>query len=203
MNGTLAVQRKTVKSSEEQMTTEAGMTREARAPLSRERVLQAAIALADEAGIESLSMRKLAQALGVEAMSLYHYFANKDAILDAMLEVVFSEYEPPASDADWRAAMRRAAISAHHTLLRHPWACGLLMSPTSPSLAQLRWMDTVLGRFRSAGFSPEMTHHAYHALDSHIVGFTLWVLPYLKLARERPNLAQTFLEEMPGVVVTD
>jgi AcrR family transcriptional regulator len=170
---------------------------ETRVPLSRDRILGAAIALADEAGIESLSMRKLAQPLGVEAMSLYHHVANKHDLLGGMLDIVFSEMELPSDEGDWRSAMRRSAISAHHVLLSHPWACRLLTAPTGPSPARLRWMNSILGRLRGAGFSPEMTHHAYHALDSHIVGFTLWVLPYLAIANERPDFAQTFMEQTP------
>jgi AcrR family transcriptional regulator len=174
------------------------MSTTSRAPLTRDRVLQAGIALADEDGIESLSMRRLAQQLGVEAMSLYHHVANKGDLLDAMLDAVYGEMELPAPDGDWRDAMRASARSAHHVLLRHPWACKLMMSPTgAPSPARLRWMDAVLGHLRSAGFSPEMTHHAYHALDSHIVGFTLWVLPYLAIARERPDFSQEFMARQP------
>ncbi len=168
-----------------------------RPPLSLERVLAAGITLADRDGIEGLSMRRLAQELGVEAMSLYHYVARKTELLEGMLDSVFSEMELPTDEADWRSAMRVTALSAHHVLLRHPWACGLLMSPSSPSPARLRWMNSVLGRLRAAGFSPEMTHHAYHALDSHIVGFTLWVLPYLAIAKERPDVAERFLRETP------
>lgn len=171
--------------------------RPARVPLNRERVLRAAVALADEVGIEELSMRKLAQRLGVEAMSLYHHVARKDDLLAGMLDIVFSEIELPTSQGDWRSAIRQTALSSHHVLLGHPWACSLLMAATSPSPARLRWMDTVLGRLRSAGFSAAMTHHAYHALDSHIVGFTLWVLPYLAIQRDEPALAQRFLEQTP------
>jgi AcrR family transcriptional regulator len=165
----------------------------ARIPLSRERILEAAVPLADEIGIDSLSMRRLAQQLGVEAMSLYHYVANKHDLLAGMLDMVFAEMEHPAPDGEWQASMRRSAISAHHVLLGHPWACQLLMSPAYPSDARLRWMNAVLGRLRSAGFTAEMTHHAYHALDSHIVGFTLWVLPYLQISREQPDFAQDFI----------
>lgn len=167
---------------------------DARAPLSRERVLRAAVALADESGIEALSMRRLAQELGVEAMSLYHYFASKNELLAGMLQLVYTEFERPAPDGDWRDALRRSAISAHHTLLRHPWACNLIGQPMGPSPTQFEWMDSILGRLRSAGFSAEMTHHAYHALDSHIVGFTLWVLPYLALADAQPDLGNRALE---------
>lgn len=174
----------------------------ARLRLSRERVLEAAVALADEQGLESMSMRRLAQQLGVEAMSLYHYFPNKGELLGGMLDAVSAEMELPSAQGDWRSALRSAAISAHETLLRHPWACSLLMTPTGPSPARLHWMDGILGRLRGAGFSPEMTHHAYHALDSHIVGFTLWLLPYLQLSRAQPDFAEQFvaatpLEELP------
>jgi AcrR family transcriptional regulator len=170
---------------------------ERRAPLSRERVLQAALDLADEGGIEALSMRRLAAELGVEPMSLYYYVRNKDELLGAMLDAVFREMEPPASGPDWRSDMRLAAISARDTLMRHPWACGLIGVPTTPSLAQVGWMNALLGRLREAGFSAEMTHHAYHALDSHIVGFTLWLLPYLRIAKERPNFAEEFVAQVP------
>ena len=173
------------------------MSTTSRAPLTRDRVLQAGIALADEEGIEALSMRRLAQQLGVEAMSLYHHVANKGDLLDAMLDAVFGEMELPPPEGEWRVAMRASAVSAHTVLLRHAWACRLLMSPTGVSRARLRWMDAILGRLRTAGFSAEMTHHAYHALDSHIVGFTLWVLPYLALARERPDFAQEFMSRQP------
>ena len=184
------------------MSTQTSQLPATRVPLSLDRILAAAITLADEGGIESLSMRRLAQELGVEAMSLYHYVANKRELLGAMLDVVFSEMGLPAAEGDWRSALRASAISAHQVLMRHAWACPLVTSPTGPSPARLRWMDGILGRLRGAGFSPEMTHHAYHALDSHIVGFTLWLLPYLALARERPDLAQDFmaqtsLEELP------
>jgi AcrR family transcriptional regulator len=168
-----------------------------REPLTRERILRAAIELADREGIDGLSMRRLAQELGVEAMSLYHHVASKRDLLGGMLDLVYAEMEPPTSEGDWRAALRRTAISAHHVLLRHPWACQLLTSPSSPSSSRLAWMDGVLGRLRSADFSTELTHHAYHALDSHIVGFTLWVLPYLAIEDEDPDYAQRFLTYEP------
>lgn len=171
----------------------------AREPLNQDRVLAAAIGLADDEGIEGLSMRRLAQTLGVEAMSLYHWFPNKDALLGAMLDSVFQEMERPAPDGEWRAALRAAAIQSHHTLLRHPWAAkliGQVLGP-GPGRGQIEWMDSILGRLRSGGLSAEMTHHAYHALDSHIVGFTLWVLPYLALMRDNPNFADEIISELP------
>ncbi|MEX2546913.1 MAG: TetR/AcrR family transcriptional regulator C-terminal domain-containing protein [Chloroflexota bacterium] len=178
-------------------TVQANPESEPRSPLSRERVLGAAIELADASGIDSLSMRKLAQKLGVEAMSLYHYFARKDELLDAMLDVVFSEMELPSTGPDWRSDMRTCAISAKDVLLRHSWAAQLLGSPTNSTPARFVWMNAVLGRLRGAGFSRNMTHHAYHALDSHIEGFVLWVLPYIAIERERPEFAEQFLENFP------
>ena len=167
-----------------------------REPLSRERVVQAAIALADEGGIAALSMRRLAQDLGVEAMSLYHYFARKDDVLAGMMAAVFGEMGRPVQTEDWQADMRRAAVSAKDTLLRHKWAARLMGEPLPPSRAQLEWMDGILGRLRAAGFSPNMTHHAYHVLDSHIVGFVLWLLPIIELADVMPNMAQEVLTEL-------
>jgi AcrR family transcriptional regulator len=171
---------------------------DSRPPLSREQVLRAALELADEVGIESLSMRRLAQQLGVEAMSLYHHVRNKQDLLGGMLDIVYSEIEPPATEGEWRPAMRRSAISFYHVLRSHPWACSLLATQIEASPLRLHYMDAVLGRLRSAGFSPVMTHHAYHALDSHIVGFTLWLLPYLAIAREQPDYAGQFMAELPA-----
>jgi AcrR family transcriptional regulator len=169
-----------------------------RVPLTRDRVLQAAIGLADNGGIDSLSMRKLGQALGVEAMSLYNHVADKDAILAGILELVMEEIEAPPTGTDWQSAIRRTAISSHDVLSRHPWACSLMFSPTRVSRARLRWMEAVLATFRAAGFSPELTHHAYHALDSHITGFTLWQVSFPSVSAE--DLAQygaIFLRDLP------
>jgi AcrR family transcriptional regulator len=147
---------------------------EPRLRLTRERVLRAAIGLADETGIETLSMRKLGHELGVEAMSLYNHVANKDDILGGMVDIVVGEIELPAGGADWKPAIRRTAISAYEVLLGHPWAANLVLSGPGLSYARLRYMDGILGSLRTGGFSAEMTDHAYHALDSHIMGFTLW-----------------------------
>jgi AcrR family transcriptional regulator len=137
-------------------------------------VLRAAIGLADETGIESVTMRKLAQELRVEAMTLYYYVANKDEILGGIVDAVVREIELPSPGPDWKAAIRRTAISAHKVLVQHEWAASLLLSGPGVSLSRLRYMDSILGSFREGGFSAEMTDHAYHALDSHIMGFTLW-----------------------------
>lgn len=166
-----------------------------REPMSRERLLEAALALADEQGIEALSMRKLGQALGVEAMTLYHYVANKDEILDGILERVVRQMELPSAESDWKAALRSAAISAHEVLVRHPWAAGLLLGGPRVNLARLRHMDAILGCLRGGGFSAEMTDHAYHALDSHIMGFTLWQVG-ITAGLERLGSVADFLAEL-------
>ena len=174
-------------------------TNEQRAPLSRGRVLRAAIDLADTGGIGSLSMRRLAHRLGVEAMSLYHHVANKDDILSGIADLVVEEYEIPNPGPDWKASIRRTAVSAYRVLLRHPWAAGLLLAGTTPSVARLRYMDALLGTLRGAGFSAEMTDHAYHALDSHIMGFTLWVTGMnLPSDEQFTDLAQGFLARLPA-----
>jgi len=168
-----------------------------RVPLSRERVLGAAICLADEGGIESLTMRRLAQELGVEAMSLYYYVANKDEILNGIVEIVVSEIELPLSGADWKAAIRRTATSAYEILVRHPWAASLILSGAGVSAARLRYMNSILGSLREAGFSADMTDHAYHALESHIMGFTLWEVGMnLGSDEDLAALATGFLEEL-------
>jgi AcrR family transcriptional regulator len=144
-----------------------------RVPLSRDRVLAAAVAFADAHGISSLSMRKLGEALGVEAMSLYNHVVSKSDLLDGMIDIVFGEIDLPSGDGGWRAAMRGRAISARQALRRHPWAIGLMESRASPGPATLRHHDAVLGCLRRAGFSIELTAHAYALLDSYIYGFAL------------------------------
>jgi AcrR family transcriptional regulator len=144
-----------------------------RTPLNRERVLRAAVALADQGGFESLTMRKLAKELGVEAMSLYNHVANKDDLLDGMVDLVFAEIEPPSSDGDWKAAMRARAVSTRDALNRHRWAIGLMEGRSSHGAANLGLHDAVLGCLRAAGFSLEMTVHAYSVQDSYIYGFAL------------------------------
>jgi len=144
-----------------------------RAALTRERILRAAISLADRDGIESLSMRKLGHKLGVEAMSLYNHVRNKVDMLDGMVDVVFGEIDLPANGIDWRTAMRQRAISARQALSRHPWAIGLMESRATPGPATLRHHDAVLGSLRTAGFSVDLAAHAYSILDGYTYGFTL------------------------------
>ena len=156
------------------MASQARPREEPRVALSRERVLEAAVALADEAGIGSLTMRKLAQELGVEAMTLYYYVARKDDILNGIVDIVLDEIELPSPGADWKPALRQMAISAYEVLVRHPWAASLVLSSSGISQARVRYMESILGTLRKADFSAEMTDHGYHALESHIMGFTLW-----------------------------
>jgi AcrR family transcriptional regulator len=167
---------------------------EPRSRLTRERVLRAAVALADSAGIGSLSMRRLGVALGVEAMSLYNHVANKGDLLDGMVDVVFAEIELPTDGVDWRTAMRRRAISVREALARHAWASGMLETRTSPGPATLRHHDAVLGVLRGAGFSVEMAGHAYSVLDSYIYGFAMQEanLPF-DTGEETAALAQSIL----------
>jgi AcrR family transcriptional regulator len=144
-----------------------------RTRLSKERVLQAAVALAARDGIESLTMRKLADELGAGAMSLYHYVPNKEQLLDGMVDIVFGEIELPSTDADWKSALRRRAISTREVLNRHRWAVGLMESRATPGPASFRLHDAVLGCLREGGFSIEMTIQAYSVLDAYIYGFAL------------------------------
>ena len=171
-----------------------------RKPLSRKRVLRAAMAHADKRGLNELSMRKLAEMLDVAPMALYRHVANKDDLIDAMIDVVFTEIEFPARDADWRAAMRQRAISVRDALERHRWAIGLMESRLHPGPANLRHHDAVLGNLRAAGFSVEMTAHAYSVLDSYIYGFALTKLnlPFENGRGDVPDIAKGMLEPFPA-----
>jgi AcrR family transcriptional regulator len=142
-------------------------------PLSRERVLRAAVGVADADGLASLTIRSLAEALGVKPMSVYHHVANKDEILDGVVDLVFGEMDLPAPGGDWREEMTRRAASARRVLAGHPWAIGLLESRTAPGPATLRYHDATIGTLRRAGFSVELTAHAYVLLDSYVYGFAL------------------------------
>lgn len=170
---------------------------ESRLPLSRDRVLSAAVAFADTSG-GPLSMRKLGEALGVEAMSLYNHVANKDELLDGMVDHVFGEIELPADGTDWRTAMRRRAVSVREVMRRHRWAIGLMESRSIPGPSTLRHHDAVIGCLRRAGFSIEMAAHAFSVLDSYIYGFALEEasLPF-HTAEESADLAQTILQQFP------
>src|SRR5438445_157316 len=173
---------------------------EPRFPLSRDRILRTALDLADESGIEALTMRKLGQALGFEAMSLYNHVANKDDVLDGILDLVLDETEPPSPAGNWHTAIRSSAISVHQALTRHPWACPLLMSPGRIRPARLQYMDSLLGRLRETGFSAETTYHAYHVLDAHIFGFSLWQANHSYNAAQVADMAAEFERMIPADV---
>jgi AcrR family transcriptional regulator len=162
-------------------------------------VVRAAVALADEAGLEELSMRKLGQRLGVEAMSLYNHVDNKDDLLDGMIDVVFGEIDPPAPDADWRTAMSERAASVREALARHPWATGLMELRTRPGPASLRHHEAVLECLRRAGFSVENATHAYWILDSYIYGFAIQEasLPF-GTPEELAEMAAVVLPQVPA-----
>jgi AcrR family transcriptional regulator len=171
----------------------------ARTPLSRDRVLRAGVAFADEHGVASLSMRKLGEVLGVEAMSLYNHVANKSELLDGMVDIVFSEIGLPPDGADWKSAMRQRAVSAREVLSRHRWAIGLMESRASPGPATLRHHDSVIGSLRAADFSVEMAAHAFSVLDSYIYGFALQEasLPF-DSGEGTADLAEATLRQMPA-----
>jgi AcrR family transcriptional regulator len=168
-----------------------------RSPLTRDRVLRAAVTLADESGIASLSMRKLGQQLGVEAMSLYKHVSNKDDMLAGIVDIVAGEIELPRAGEDWRVAMRRRALSAHAVLMRHPWATMLIVSRANIGPAMLRYVDATIGSLREAGFSYALADHAWNAIDSHVYGFTLQKLNFPFEPDQYAAMAQQFLHLIP------
>src|SRR3954453_9942043 len=172
-------------------------TEQSRIPLSRDRILRAALELADEHGIDELSMRKLGQRLGFEAMSLYNHVANKKDVLDGMLELVLAETEAPSPEGTWDEAVRASALSVHAALRRHPWAAARLMTFAGALQPRLRYMDTLLGRLREAGFSADTTYHAYHVLDGHIFGFSLWENSHTYSAEQAAKMASLFEQLIP------
>jgi len=182
-------------------------TKGGREPLDRERVIRAAVKLADAQGIGALTMRRLAQLLGVEAMSLYNHVANKDDLLEGVADLITSEFELPSLEADWKATLRRSAISAHEALLRHPWASGLIESRPTLGPARMRYVDAIIGVLREAGFSAPQAGQAIMALDSHTYGFALQELSWAfdpadaattaaRLAPTIPRAAYPYLHEM-------
>jgi AcrR family transcriptional regulator len=162
--------------------------------LSREQVLRAAVSLADESGIEALSMRNLGRTVGVEAMSLYNHVSGKDDLLDGMVDLVWGEVEPPPARGGWRTAIHKTAASAHGVLMRHPWACGLAISSGRIHPARIRYIDAILGRLRRSGFSAELAFRAYHAIDGHIIGFTMWLTGHSIADERRDQLVAATLD---------
>jgi AcrR family transcriptional regulator len=171
----------------------------ARAPLTRERVMRAAMALADKRGLEALTMRNLGQELGVEAMSLYNHVANKDDIIDGIVDLVFSEIALPSAGSHWKTAMRGRAISAHEALLRHPWAPSMMQSRTRPGPATLRHHDSVLGSLRNEGFTLVMAAHAVSVIDGYVYGFALQQINLPLQSREQvAEVGQNILLQLAG-----
>lgn len=170
------------------------------AGLSTSRVVAEAIRLADREGVEGLSMRRLASKLGAGAMSLYHYVASKDELLDAMIDVVFDEIELPAEQPDWQAAMRQQAISARAVLARHPWAIGLMESRTTPGPANLRHREAFTACLRRAGFSIVMATHANWMLNSYVYGHALQEasLPFETADGLADMTASVYLPQLPA-----
>lgn len=170
-----------------------------RTPLNRERVVTAALALADESGVAALSMRKLADRLGVEAMSLYHHVKNKDALLDAMVDAVFAEIHTPDPSGPWRLELERRSLSAREVLLRHRWAVGLMDSRSDPGPASLHHHDAVIGCLRGAGFSWSLTATAFALLDAHLYGFLIQelALPFEAGEVDLAELAGAITSSLP------
>ncbi|MCB9487702.1 MAG: TetR/AcrR family transcriptional regulator C-terminal domain-containing protein [Deltaproteobacteria bacterium] len=172
-----------------------------REPLTRERVLGAAVAMADEEGLDALSMRKLGQKLGVEAMSLYNHVKNKDAILDGIVDMVVGEIEIPADAPDWKTAMRRRAAAAHDVLLRHPWSVALIESRMGLGPSRMGYFDWVIGTLRGAGFSLDLAYNAFLTMDSFIYGFTLHEVNWpFQTDEERDRV---LAETMPNIPMED
>ena len=167
--------------------------------MTRDRVIRAAIRLADKGGLESLSMRKLGRSLRVEAMSLYKHVANKDDLIDGVVDAVFGEIGPPSLDADWRSAMRQRALTSRQVLLHHPWAIGLLDSRRNAGPATFSHHNGVIGSLRRGGFSVEMAAHAFSLLDSYIYGFVIQetTLPF-RTADELTQVAETLMPQLPA-----
>lgn len=175
------------------------ITSETRTPLTAERVIDGAVALADRIGVDALTIRKLAESLDVKPMTIYHHVPNKEAIIDGMVDVVFTEIATPPLDADWRSAIEVRSRSMRQVLLRHPWAPAIMESRTSPGFETLRHHDAVLGCFRRAGFSLALTAHAYAILDAFLYGFTLQevTLPATG-GEEMAELATGMTEHLPA-----
>ncbi|MFT5299632.1 MAG: AcrR family transcriptional regulator [Mariniblastus sp.] len=170
-----------------------------RTALTKERVLKAAIQLADKSGIESLSMRKLAQKLKVEAMSIYNHVTNKDEILDGLVDMIVGEIELPTEVGGWRAGMRRRAISAREVFGRHPWAITVMESRSNPGPTTLQYYEAVIACLRKAGFSIAMAAHAFSVLDSYIYGFAMQELKLpFDNTDELADVAENILKQMPA-----
>lgn len=170
---------------------------EDRRPLTRARVLAEAVALADEEGLDAVTMRRLGRRLGVEAMSLYNHVANKVDLLDGMADVVSADFAVPAHGEDWRRALRRTARSAHDVLTRHPWAGALLESRSNPGPARLRYLDGVVGIMVDSGFPIRLAYQAFLTLDSYIYGFALQEASAPAAPEQAADAARAFVDALP------
>ena len=171
------------------MVTQADPNAAPRIPLSKERVLRTAVDLADRGGSETVSMRKLGQELGVDAMSLYHHVQNKDEILDGIVDVVVAEIDVTTTGTDWRVTMRQLVMAARVVMLRHPWAPRVIESRTDPGPATMRYMESVLAILRGGGFSLDLAHHAMHVLGSRVLGFNQDLYDDSDAGRDSPEMA--------------
>jgi AcrR family transcriptional regulator len=179
------------------------MARELRIPLSRDRILQAAVELADGSGVGAVTMRRLGDELGFEAMSLYRHVANKDDLLDGMLDIVLAEWQLPEGRAAWSDAIKASARSVHDGLLRHPWAARLLTTGAHFRPARVHYMNSLLGRLREAGFDLDSTYSVYHVLDGYIFGFSLWEIAYTTIAEDVRGRVAELMEAIPWDEYTD
>jgi AcrR family transcriptional regulator len=175
------------------------MTAQPRLPLTPDRVLRAAVDLADRGGIKAVSMRKVGQELGVEAMSLYNHVANKEEMLAGMVDIVVGEIPLDDAGDDWKAAMRHRAMSARRVMMRHPWAPRLIETRPDMTPTMMSYMDSVIGIFRNGGLSLELTHHAMHALGSRMLGFTQELFDDSEAKAENPDVAAVRLQQMTEV----
>ena len=169
-----------------------------RTPLSKDRVLGAAVALADRSGIASLSMRKLAEELGVVPMALYKHVANKEELLDGMVDVVVGEIDPPVSGTAWKSAIRQRVLSARRALLRHPWASEVIESRSTPTPVVMGYMDSMIGMLRAGGFSLDLTHHTMHAMGSRLLGFSQELFDDSNSQMLDPEMRATMQRDMGG-----
>ena len=168
-----------------------------RAPLTRDRIVRAGLQLADGSGVDAVTMRRVGQELGFEAMSLYRHVTGKDDLLNGMLDVVLAEWELPSDEEPWAQAVRASALSVHAALRRHPWAARLLMSGSHLRPARLGYMDSLLGTLRRGGFDADTTYHVYHLLDGHIFGFSLWEIAYTSAEATDEELVARFIAAVP------
>jgi AcrR family transcriptional regulator len=171
------------------------MARRTRTPLTKQRVLRSAVKLADEGGFEQLSMRRLGQALGVEAMSLYNHVASKDEILDGIVDLVAAEVELPEAGGHWQPAMRQICVSLHDMFLRHPWAQGIWMARGGIGRERMRLGEVMLRTLREGGFSDDLAYRAFHVVQSHVIGYTAYQLGFPYARDELLGLAETFLKQ--------